>query len=117
MENQSLTYPSALSVLGVSESAVCWLPHRVRPGRNLRFILPVPLFGVTGPYLKRGAEWTEIAEYFRGSEPRNSALLQTGLRPTLGLADPGLRVPMHPGKSFQVGAPFLPPQTWHVLGG
>lgn len=70
-----------------------------------------------GALFEKGAEWTAIPEYFRGSERRNSALLQTGSRPTLGLTAPGLRVPMPSGQSFQVGAPFLPPQTWNVLGG
>lgn len=117
MENQSLTDPSALSVLGVSESAACWLPHRTRPGRNLRFILPVPLcVGVTGPYLKGGAEWTGIPKYFRGSEPRNSALLQTGSRLTLGLTVPGLQAPVHPGKSFQVGSPVFATTNMECLG-
>lgn len=31
-----------------------------------------------GLSLEKGAEWTEIPEHFRGSEPRNRAPLQTG---------------------------------------
>lgn len=59
----------------------------------------------------------EIPEYFRGSEPRNSALLQPGSRPTLGLTVLGLRVPMHSEESFQVGSPILATTNMNALGG
>lgn len=54
-----------------------------------------------------GAEWTKLPEYFRGIEPRNSALLQAGSRLTLGLTVPGLRALTHSGQSLPVGSPVL----------
>lgn len=65
--------------------------------------------GVTGPYLDKGAEWTEIAEYFRGSKPRHSTLLQTGSRSTLELKVLELHVLMHSQQSFRVGSLFCHP--------
>lgn len=63
-----------------------------------------------------GAEWTKLPEYFRGTEPRNSALLQAGSRLTLGLTAPGLCVLMHPGQSLPVGSPVLATTNLECLG-
>lgn len=55
MENQSLTDPAALSVLGVSVSAMCCFPHRTRPGWDPRSS-PMPLCLL----VSRGLIWIRV---------------------------------------------------------